>query len=129
MPTAPGSEAVFNRSSTARCPRAVRQCIARVPLPTAPGQWGRALQEFHGPWPQGSEAVYCRSSTANSLQAVWQCVARDPLPTALCPQLQCSRAHTVQCSAVHSSKLCGTTQKALMVQRGTHGAVGLQDRV
>ena len=43
------------------------------------------------------------SSTAHSLQALWGCVAGVPLPTALCPQLQCSRAHTVQCSAQHQA--------------------------
>ena len=37
-PLPPGSEAVHCKSSTARCPEAVRQCIAGVALPTAPGQ-------------------------------------------------------------------------------------------
>ena len=32
------NKAVHCRSSTAHCPRAVRQCIAGVALPTAPGQ-------------------------------------------------------------------------------------------
>ena len=35
-PLPPGSEAVHSRGSTAHCPQAVRQCIAGVPLPTAP---------------------------------------------------------------------------------------------
>ena len=39
-------------------------------------------------------------STAHSPQAACQCVT---LPTALCPQQQCSRAHTVQCSAEHQA--------------------------
>ena len=33
-----GSESVYSRSSTAHGPRAVRQCIAGVQLPTAPRQ-------------------------------------------------------------------------------------------
>ena len=41
-----------------------------------------------------------RISTAHSPQAAWQCVT---LPTALCPQQQCSMAHTVQCSAQHQA--------------------------
>ena len=62
----------------------MRQCTAGVPLPTALRQCGSAKQEFHCPQPQ----------------AAWQCVT---LPTALCPQQQCSRAHTVQCSAQHQA--------------------------
>ena len=34
-----------------------------------------------------------------------------------------SAAGHIQCSVVHSAKQCGTTQKALVVQRGTQGAV------
>ena len=56
------------RSSTAHCPGAVRQCIAGVALPTAPRQWGSALQELHCPLPHGSEAVHCRSCTAYCLR-------------------------------------------------------------
>ena len=37
-PLPPGSEAAHCKSSTAHCPQAVRQCIAEVALPTAPGQ-------------------------------------------------------------------------------------------
>ena len=37
-PLPPGSEAVHCRSSTARYPQAVRQCITGVALPTPPGQ-------------------------------------------------------------------------------------------
>ena len=48
--------------------------------------------------PAGNAAVLSKSSTARSLQAARQCVT---LPTALCAQQQCSRAHTVQCSAQH----------------------------
>ena len=81
-PLPPGSEAVHCRRSTAHCPRAVRQCIARVALPAAPRQWGSALQEFHCPVPPGSEAVRCRSSTAHCPQAVRQCIAGVALPTA-----------------------------------------------
>ena len=79
----PGSEAVHCRSCTVHCPQAVRQCIAGVALPTAPGQCGGALQEFHSPLPPGSEAVHCTSCTAHCSQAVRQCVAGVPLPTAL----------------------------------------------
>ena len=35
-PPPPGGVAVHCRSCTAQCPEAVRQCVARVPLPTAP---------------------------------------------------------------------------------------------
>ena len=35
-----------------------------------------------------------------------------------------SAAGHTQCSVVQSTKQCGTTQKALVVQRGTQGAVG-----
>ena len=37
-PLPPGSEAVHCRRSTAPCPQAVEQRIAKVPLPTAPRQ-------------------------------------------------------------------------------------------
>ena len=57
------------------CPRAVRQCIAGVALPTAPRQWGSALQELHCPLPPGSEAAHCRSSTAHCPRALRQCIA------------------------------------------------------
>ena len=69
-PLPPGSEAVRCRSTTAHCPQAVRQCIARVPLTTARRQRGSALQEFHCPLPHGREAVYCRTCTARRPQAV-----------------------------------------------------------
>ena len=46
-------------------PQVVRQCIAGVPLPTAPTHSGSVLQEVHCPLPPGSEAVYCRRSTAH----------------------------------------------------------------
>ena len=64
-PLPPGSEAVRCKSSTTHCPQAARQCIAGVPLPTAPRQCGSALQEFHCPPPQGGEAVYCMTSAAH----------------------------------------------------------------
>ena len=76
------SEAVHCGSSTAHCPRAVRQCIAGVALPTAPRQWGRALQEFQCPLPPGSEAVHCRSGTAYCPRVVRRCIAGVALPTA-----------------------------------------------
>ena len=37
-PLPPGGEVVYCRSSPAHYPQAVRQCIAGVPLPSAPGQ-------------------------------------------------------------------------------------------
>ena len=52
MPTPPGREKVYRRRSTPHCPRAVRQCIAGVALPTAHWQRGSVLQEVHGPLPQ-----------------------------------------------------------------------------
>ena len=71
-PLPPDSVVVQSRSSTAHCPQAVRQCIAGVPLPTAPVRQCVA----------GNEAVRCRSSTAHCPQAVRQCAARVPQPTA-----------------------------------------------
>ena len=79
--TTQGSEAVHCRGCTVRCPKAVRQCIARVPLPTAPRQRGSVLQELHCPLLWDTEAVHCRSSTAHCPQAVGQCIAGVPLPT------------------------------------------------
>ena len=90
-----------------------------------------------------SLAVHSRSSTAHCPQAVRQCIAGVALPTASrqcgsalqefhCPlpsAYKCSAAGHTQCSAVHSTNQCGTAQKVLMVQRGTHGAVGLLDPV
>ena len=75
------------------------------------------------------------STTPHCPQAMRQCDARFPLPTA--PRLPTSALHCplpsahnnsaaghTQCSVVQSTKQCGTTQKALVVQRGTQGAVG-----
>ena len=50
---------------TPRCPRAVRQCLIGVALPTALGLLGTLLQELHRPLPQGSEAVHGKTSTAH----------------------------------------------------------------
>ena len=88
------------RSCTAHCPRAVRQCIAGDAWPTAPREGGSERREYHSPLPSGNAAVRRTISTAHSPQAACQCVT---LPTALCPQQQCSRAHTVQCSAEHQA--------------------------
>ena len=77
-----GSDAVYCRRSTAVCPQAVRQCIARVSLPAAPTHWESALKELNCPLPPGNEAVYCRRSTAHCPQALGQCIAGGPLPTA-----------------------------------------------
>ena len=72
-----------------------------TPHHTTPG--GCAKQELHCPQPPGSEAVYhCSLPSAHNYSAA---------------------GHT-QCSAVHSTKKCGTTQKALKVQHGSQGAVG-----
>ena len=43
------------RHSTAHCPLVVWQCIAKVPMPTTPKQWGSVHKGFHHPLPQGSE--------------------------------------------------------------------------
>ena len=130
-PLPPGSGAAHCKSPTAHCPQAVRQCVAGGPLPTGPRPWRTVSQEYHCPLPQagrqciagdarpiapregGSErreyhsplpsnnaAVRRTISTAHSPQAACQCVT---LPTALCPQQQCSGAHTVQCSAEHQA--------------------------
>ena len=45
------SAAEYLKSLTACCPKAVRQCTAGVPLPTASRQCGGVLQEFHCPLP------------------------------------------------------------------------------
>ena len=55
-----GSVAVYCRSSTAYCPKTLRQSAAGVALPLAP-----VLQELHCPLPPGSDAFYCRISTAH----------------------------------------------------------------
>jgi hypothetical protein len=130
-PLPPGSGAAHCKSPTAHCPQAVRQCDAGGPLPTAPRPWrsvsqeyhcplaqagrqciagdarptapregGSERREYHSPLPSGNAAVRSTISTAHSPQAAWQCVT---LPTALCPQQQCSRAHTVQCGAEHQA--------------------------
>ena len=103
-------------------------------MPAAPRQSGSVLQECHCPLPLGDATVYCRSCTAPCPQAMWQCEAGIPLPTA--PRRRSSALHCplpsahnnsaaghTRCSVVHSTKQSGTTQKALMVQRGTQGAV------
>ena len=63
--------AVHCRSSTTPCPHLVWQCMAGVPLPTAPTQLGSALHEFHCPLPPPSVALHCRNSTAHCPQAAW----------------------------------------------------------
>ena len=129
-PPPSGSVAVHCRSCTAHRPQAVWQCIAGVPQPTAPKQCGSALQEYHSPLPPGSVAVHSRSCTAHCPQAERQCIAGVALPTAprqwgnalqkfQCPlptAHKCSVAGHTQCSAVHSTKQCGTAHKVQMVQ-------------
>ena len=66
-----GSDRLLGR--TPHPPRLVGPRIAGVPLPTAWGRCGSALQELHCPLPPGSEyheVVYCRSCTAHCPQAV-----------------------------------------------------------
>ena len=77
-----GNAAVYCRSCTAHCPHAVRQFIAGIALPTAPGQCGNVLHELHCPLPPGSEAVHCKSCTVHCPQAVRQCIARVALRAA-----------------------------------------------
>ena len=122
---------MHSRSCTAHCPQAVCQCIAGVALPTAPRQCGSALRGFRSLRPR---------PPAHCPQAVRQCIGGVALPTAsrqcgsALQEIHCplpsahksSAAGHTRCSAVHSTKQCGTTQKAMMVVlRGTHGAVGL----
>ena len=118
-PLPPGSEAVRCKRSTVHCPR----------------QGGSVLQEMPDPLPQGREAVSGGSTTPHCPQAMRQCEARFPLPTVprlpgsalhcpLPPAHNNSAAGHTQCSVVPSTKQCGTTQKAMVVQRGTQGAVG-----
>ena len=67
------------------------------------GQCGSALQDYHSPLPPSGVAVQSRSSTAHCPQAEGQCIAEVPLPSAVCPQVQCGEAHTVQCGAQHQA--------------------------
>ena len=78
----PGGAAMHCRTCTADRHRAVRRCIAGVPLPTARKHWGCALQALHYPLPPCSEAVHCRSSTAHCPEAMRQCIAKVSPPTA-----------------------------------------------
>ena len=57
-----GSEVVPCTTSTAHYPKAVRQCIATVALPTTPRQCGTKLWDFHCPLPPGIVVVHCRRS-------------------------------------------------------------------
>ena len=107
LPTAPGREAAHYRRCPAHCPKVERQCTAGVPLPTALRQCGSVKWDFHCPQPLGGVAV--------------RYTAHCPLPTTKVQQ----GTHRV----VHSAKQCGTTQNALMVQRGTQGAVDQWDPV
>ena len=56
-----GSEAVYCRRSTAQCPQAVRQCIARGPLPTAP----RPPMILAAVFPQNSKSCIFRTAISN----------------------------------------------------------------
>ena len=76
------SVAVHKRSSTTHYPQAIGQCIAGVPLPSAPRMCGSALQEFHCPIPPGTEAVYSTICTAPCPQAMRQRIAGAALPDA-----------------------------------------------
>ena len=61
----PGTVAVPRRSSAARCPQAVWQCIASGSTSHGAKQCGSALPEFHSPLPPHSVAAHCTSSTAH----------------------------------------------------------------
>ena len=87
-------------------PRAVRQCIAGGPLPTAPRQWCSVLQEVHCPLHPGSEAVYCRRSAAQWPQAVGQRIARGPLPAT--PRQWGSALMEVYCPLPTAPRQCGS---------------------
>ena len=70
--------------------------------------------------PQAMRHVRSTISIAQSPLAAWQLRYTAPLP----PAHNNSAAGHTQCSVVQSTKQCGTTQNALVVQRGTQGAVG-----
>ena len=65
-PLPPSGVAVHSTSSYAHCPQAVRHCIARLHMPSAPKPCGSALQAFH-----------CSLTPAAKL-----CIAAVPLPAA-----------------------------------------------
>ena len=80
-PVPPGSAAVYCKSSTTRCPHAVRHFNAGLALRTAPREYGSVLEEFHCPLPLGTEAVHCKSPTTHCPQAVRKCIAGVSMPT------------------------------------------------
>ena len=122
-------------------------------MPSAPRQWGSALQELHCPLPASGEAVRCKSSTAHCPQALWQCIAGVAPPTAsrqcggaqhelhcplpagkeavglqkfCCPlptAHKCIAARHTQYSVEHGTKQCDTAHKVVTVKDSTHGAV------
>ena len=63
---AAGMEVMCRKRSIARCPQAVSQCLAGLPLPTAPRECNGELHEFHYPLPPKSDAVWSRRSTAGN---------------------------------------------------------------
>ena len=78
----------FRDSSTAHCPKVVRQCTEGDPLPTSLGQCGRLPPQLHShfpravllctvgipmPPPHGTVAVCCKSSMAHYPKEVRLC--------------------------------------------------------
>ena len=91
-------------------------------MPTAPRQWGSALQELHCPLPPGSEAVHCRSHTVHCPQAVRQCIAGVAMPTA--PGQCGSVLQEVHCPLPQGSEAvhCGSALIRLCNNTLTHSA-------
>ena len=85
-PPPPSGVAVHCKNCTAHFPQAVRQCVARIALPTAPGRCGSALQELHVPLPPGSQAVYCSWGDGESCPGSGRCPKSGP------PAMHCHTA-------------------------------------
>ena len=135
----PGSMAVHCTKSTAHCPQAVRQCIARSPLPTAPRQYRSALHEVHCPLPPGSMAVHCRNSTACCPRPVRECTAAIPLPTAPkqygsalqelhCPMALGSQAVHCKNGTAHCPRAAVVDQSILLSNVTTESILGKIDQ-
>ena len=76
-----GSVVACKRTFTAHCPKSIRLCAARVPLPTARKRCSSMQQELQCPLTEGSVAACGKSSIANSLPAVWHFASRVSLRT------------------------------------------------
>ena len=77
---------MYSTSSTAHCPHAVRQCVARVALPSPKVVW----------------QVHYMASTAHYPRAVWRCIAAAPIPTA--PGQRTSALRELHCPLPQSSE-------------------------